>query len=110
MIMQCEQGEMVEAAGVEPASGSVTGEATPCSASSYFSLPRLKKRQNSVGATPNVFRRDVRGSGAATPEFSDTLKSASGALYPRAWRLWLSSQSEIAVIGSYRFSPFNEVR
>ncbi len=44
---------LVEAAGVEPASGGVTGEATPCSASSWFSPRRLKKRQNSGGATPN---------------------------------------------------------
>ena len=79
--------KVVEAAGVEPASGGVTGEATPCSASSWFSPPRLKKRQNSAEATPNVFRRDVRRSGAATPAFGDTLKSAAGALYPRAWLL-----------------------
>ena len=100
---------LVEAAGVEPASGGVTGEATPCSASSWFSPPRLEKRQNSAGATPNTFRRDVRRSGAATPEFGDTQKSASGALTQGRGYCWLSSQSEIAVIGSYRFSPFNEV-
>src|SRR5262249_4890022 len=72
--------EMVEAAGVEPASGSVTGEATPCSASSWFSPRRLEKRQNGGTATPNLFRGSVRGTGAATPEFRDVGRSASGAL------------------------------
>jgi hypothetical protein len=71
---------MVEAAGVEPASGSVTGEATPCSASSWFSLRRLKKRQNSGRATPNWFRRSVRGSGPATPAFGVGVRNAAGAL------------------------------
>jgi len=71
---------MVEAAGVEPASGSVTGEATPCSASSWFSPRRLEKRQNGGAATPNSFRRSVRGSGAATPAFRDVSRSAAGAL------------------------------
>ena len=71
---------MVEAAGVEPASGGVTGEATPCSASSWFSPRRLKKRQNSGGATPNWFRRSVRGSGPATPAFGVGVRNAAGAL------------------------------
>src|SRR5213593_2960830 len=71
---------MVEAAGVEPASGSATGEATPCSASSWFSPRRLEKRQNGGAATPNSFRRSVRGSGAATPAFRDVSRSAAGAL------------------------------
>ena len=42
----------MEAAGVEPASGSVTGEATPCSASSWFSPRRLEKRQNGGQGNP----------------------------------------------------------
>jgi hypothetical protein len=78
---------MVEAAGVEPASEDVTGEATPCSASSYFSPLRLKKRQNSARATPDVIRRAVRGSGAATPAFSDAVEGAAGALLQTAWLL-----------------------
>jgi len=45
--------ELVEAAGVEPASEGVTGKATPCSASSEFSPRRLEKRQNGGRATPN---------------------------------------------------------
>src|SRR5262249_27267557 len=45
--------ELVEAAGVEPASGNVTGEATPCSASSEFSSLRLEKRQNGGRTTPD---------------------------------------------------------
>ena len=71
---------MVEAAGVEPASGSGTGEATPCSASSLFSPGRLEKRQNSGQATPNLFRRSVRGSGPATPAFGVGVRNAAGAL------------------------------
>ena len=72
--------KMVEAAGVEPASGSVVGEATPCSASSWFSPRRLEKRQNGGRATPNSFRERVRGTAPATPEFRDVGRSASGAL------------------------------
>ncbi len=76
----CEVISMVEAAGVEPASGSVTGEATPCSASSEFSPRRLEKRQNDVRATPDGFRRCVRGSAAATPAFGVGARGAAGAL------------------------------
>ena len=71
---------LVEAAGVEPASEGVTGKATPCSASSWFSSRRLEKRQNSGGATPNWFRRSVRGSGPATPAFGVGVRNAAGAL------------------------------
>src|SRR5438552_4380128 len=71
---------MVEAAGVEPASGIVTGEATPCSASSWFSSPRLEKRQNSGGTSPNGFRRRVRRSESATPAFGVGARDAAGAL------------------------------
>jgi hypothetical protein len=73
-------GSLVEAAGVEPASGSATGEATPCSASSEVSSRRLEKRQNDGRTTPDSFRRPVRGPRAATPEFRDVGRSASGAL------------------------------
>ncbi len=72
--------ELVEAAGVEPASEGVTGKATPCSASSEFSPRRLEKRQNGGGATPNGFRRSVRGSGPATPAFGVGARDAAGAL------------------------------
>ena len=72
--------ELVEAAGVEPASGSATGEATPCSASSWFSPRRLEKRQNDGRATPNSFRGRVRGTAPATPAFRDVGRSAAGAL------------------------------
>ena len=78
---------MVEAAGVEPASGSVSREATPCSASSRFSPGRLEKRQNGGQATPNSFRRSGRGSGAATPAFRDVSRSAAGALSGQTWLL-----------------------
>jgi hypothetical protein len=82
----------VEAAGVEPASGSVTGEATPCSASSWFSPRRLEKRQNGVGATPNSFRPSVRGTGGATPAFRDVGRGAAGALHAK--RGYLIKQPE----------------
>jgi hypothetical protein len=89
---EARSGLMVEAAGVEPASGSATGEATPCSASSWFSPCRLEKRQNGGRATPNVFRRPVRGSGAATPAFRDVGRGAAGAL--RGKRGYLIKQPE----------------
>ena len=84
--------ELVEAAGVEPASGSVTGEATPCSASSSFSPRRLEKRQNGVGATPNSFRRPVRGTRTPTPAFRDVGRGAAGALHAK--RGYLIKQPE----------------
>ena len=71
---------MVEAAGVEPASGSVTGEATPCSASSWFSPGRLEKRQNGGQASPDGFRCRVRRSAAPTPAFGVGVRDAAGAL------------------------------
>jgi len=80
LLRQVLTSAMVEAAGVEPASGSATGEATPCSASSWFSPRRLEKRQNGGRATPNEFRRRVRGSAAPTPAFRDVGRSAAGAL------------------------------
>ncbi len=83
---------MVEAAGVEPASGSATGKATPCSASSCFSSRRLEKRQNGGGTTPNLFRRSVRRTGAATPAFRDVGRGAAGALHGK--RGYLIKQPE----------------
>jgi hypothetical protein len=71
---------LVEAAGVEPASGSAAGEATPCSASSVVSPRRLEKRQNGGEATPDLFRGLVRGSELATPAFRDVGRGAAGAL------------------------------
>src|SRR5215813_12927214 len=95
---------LVEAAGVEPASEDVKGKATPCSASSEFSPRRLEKRQNNGKASPNSFRHSVRRSAAATPAFGDAPAGAAGAL-PQGRGYILSSQSEIAVVRSYCFSP-----
>jgi len=100
---------MVEAAGVEPASGSVKRKATPCSASSYFSPGRLEKRQNDGKATPDLFRCLVRRPEAPTPAFGDDRRGAAGALPGDRGYAKLGSQSESAVVRSYFFSPFYEV-
>ena len=57
-----------------------------------FSPHRLEKRQNGGRATPDLFRRSVRGSGAATPAFRDVCRGAAGALHDK--RGYLIKQPE----------------
>src|SRR5439155_18100849 len=101
---------MVEAAGVEPASGSVTGEATPCSASSWFSPGRLEKRQNGGQASPDGFRCRVRRSAAPTPAFGVGIRDAAGALpgIP-SLRVNYAARARLLLLAAIFFHLFNEV-
>lgn len=101
---------MVEAAGVEPASGGVTGKATPCSASSEFSSPHLEKRQNGGKTTPNWFRYFVRGTEAATPAFGVGVRGAAGALLMKpSLRVNYAARARLLLLAAIVFHLFYEV-
>src|SRR5580765_5829596 len=101
---------LVEAAGVEPASGSGTGEATPCSASSKVSSLRLEKRQNGGETTPDWFRRYGRGTAAATPEFGVGVRGASGALLMKpSLRVNYAARARLLLLAAIVFPRFVEV-
>jgi hypothetical protein len=102
--------KLVEAAGVEPASEDVTGEATPCSASSEFSSHRLEKRQNGGKTTPNLFRRFVRGTEAATPAFDVGVRGAAGALLMKpSLRVNYAARARLLLLAAIVFPRFGEV-